>query len=129
MTNKIAIKHPENITEKQVEKEIRDALKAAGIWHFKHWGNMYSRTGIPDLIGCYPAKVEDLVKAGVEEIGIFLAIEVKRPGRVPDKDQEEKIKEIKRAKGIGFWADSSHKVIKYLGLTKKAYPLFQGLFK
>jgi len=120
---------PDLILEKDVEKEIRKALKMAQVWHWKHWGGGFNPRGIPDILGIYPARVDDLVKAGVEEIGVFLGIEVKKPGQTPNKDQEDWIKNIVKNHGIGFWTDNVHVVIKRLGLLEKAHPLFERVLK
>jgi hypothetical protein len=48
--------------------------------------------------------------------GIFLAIEVKRPGQKLRPDQERFLKRVNDAGGIGFMASSVQDVIDRLGL-------------
>ena len=118
-------KPPEKITEKEVTKETRKALKKAGIFHWKNWsGPMTSPKGISDILGVYPIKVNDLVEAGIEEVGIFLAVELKRPGYKPTQDQKDFISNIRKSRGIAFYSDCPEKVIKWLGLFDMAHPLF-----
>ncbi len=123
------MKRPDLILEKDVEKEIRKALKMAGVWHWKHWGGGFNPGGIPDILGIYPVKVDDLVKEGIENVGVFLGIEVKRPGMKPSPDQKEWIQDINNNYGIGFWADNVHLVVRRLGLIEKAHPLFARILK
>jgi len=119
------MKRPDLITEKDVEKDVRTALKKACVWHWKHWGGGFSGSNIADVLGVLPVKVQDLVDAGVEEVGVFLAIELKRPGKRPTKDQEDWGKDVRAARGIWMWADNVEKVVRELGLAKRAHPLLQ----
>lgn len=129
MRKKSKIIRPDLIFEKDVEKEIKGALRKAGIFHWKHWGGGYNPAGIPDLLGIYMVKVDDLVKEGIEEVGLFLGIEVKRPGKGPDENQERWIKDINDNHAIGFWTDNVHLVIRRLGLIERAHPLFKKALK
>ena len=57
--------------EKTVEEQIRNALRYAGIFHWKQWqGPMSQPKGVSDIIGILPN-------------GRFFAIEVKREGWRP----------------------------------------------
>jgi len=55
------------MSEKTIETKIKNNLKAGGIWFIKVHGSQYQQPGVPDLICCYR--------------GMFLAIEVKQPGK------------------------------------------------
>ena len=110
------------LPESEITKQIRDVLKAAGIWHYKHYsGGAYQpRRGISDIIGCYE--------------GRFLAIEAKREGWTKPEigtkaykhylEQRQFLEEVVDAGGIGFFASSPETVIKKLDLKCQLYPLF-----
>lgn len=76
--------------EKTIERQIRNYLDKIGAWHIKTHGNMFSRAGTPDILACID--------------GIFVAIEVKRPGGVVSELQKANIELIKRAGGVAFIA-------------------------
>lgn len=54
-----------------------EALRAQGAAVIKIHGSAYSRTGDPDLVGCY--------------LGVSFAIEVKQPGSSPSKIQIKRL--------------------------------------
>jgi len=113
------------ILERDVTKAVRDVLKAGRVWHFKHWSGMGSYPGVPDILGVYRVKVEDLIKWNVKEIGVFLAIEVKAPGGTATEKQSQFLQEVRDNGGFAFTADSPEVVIKKLGLFGKIMPLFK----
>lgn len=89
-------------TEKEITKEIRRFLDFKRIWHWKEYtGGMFGQTGISDILGCWK--------------GRFIAIEVKRPGHKTESKrlmkQKKFIEDVKRAGGIGFFAESVQNVI------------------
>lgn len=113
--------------ENDVTGRIRRLLKSARVWHFKHWGGPRSPKGIADIIGIRRVRVDDLVKAGVDEVGIFIAIEIKVPGHAwskPTKEQQAFIDNVNQNKGIGFVAHTTGEVIDKLSLRKRIHPLF-----
>jgi len=90
--------------------------------------------GVSDILGIQIVKVADLVEAGIEEVGIFMAIEVKKEGWKPPspdtkqyrhfKAQEDFIFKVNLDGGTGFFAQSVEEVIKELDLNAKLYPLW-----
>jgi hypothetical protein len=81
--------------------------------------------GISDILGIKKAKVADLVAAGVKEVGIFVAIEIKTgPLDTPTDSQEGFIENVNANGGIGFVTWDPTEVVKKLGLFGKIYPLF-----
>lgn len=128
-----------NLKEKEADitRAIRDLLNICGIFHFKHWGGPMSTKGISDIIGCKKTKVADLVKAGIEEIGVSVAIEIKAPGKIPsgpietwnkhEQEQNRFLMNIRDSCGIGFFADSIEDVIRELKLENVINgPLFKN---
>ena len=85
------------MTHSDILKAVKDLLKAFNIFHFKHWSGPLSEKGISDVLGIKKVKVSDLVKAGIEEVGIFVAIEVKAGKDTLTDDQE----------GFGFYVQDS----------------------
>lgn len=82
------------MNESQLTTQIKNYLKSKGTYVEKIFGGGYQSAGVPDILCCYR--------------GYFIAIEVKSPtgkGRLSDI-QELKIKEIRRAGGVGFVADN-----------------------
>ena len=73
------------------------------------------KPGVADLIGVKTVRVDDLVKRGVDEVGVFMAIEVKAPGGRLSAHQQAFLDNIKRAGGIAFKAESIDEVIDGLG--------------
>jgi len=93
------------VTEKEITKTIREALRSVGIWHYKHWGGMMGLNGVSDIIGCHE--------------GRFFAIEVKVPGRKPTPDQEAFLKDVEQAGGIAIVAYGFDDVVKGLGIEDR----------
>jgi len=55
------------MTEADLTRKLIKYLKSQGAYAVKIHGNMYT-AGLPDIVGCYN--------------GVFLGLEVKKPGRV-----------------------------------------------
>jgi len=87
---------------------------ACGCFCYKHWGGPMGRKGVADIIGCLPN-------------GRFLAVEVKaEKGRVSEH-QEQFIKDVNRAGGLGFVARGISQVREQLakvGIKPKQKTLF-----
>lgn len=108
----------------EMVNKIRSILNRAKIYHYKHWGGPYGKKGVADIIGIRKVRVDDLVKKGVKEIGVFVAIEIKVGRDKLSDDQKDFLKAISRSGGIAMVADSENAVMKRLGLFKTIYPLF-----
>lgn len=89
-----------NVSEKTIENQIKGYLDSIGAYHIKTHGNMFSRAGTPDIITC--------VK------GVFVAIEVKKPGGVVSALQMANIKLINNAGGVAFVAYSLEETKQHL---------------
>ena len=73
-------------SEKAFENKIKKYLDTLpNTWHFKHWAGPYSKTGVPDIIGCVN--------------GRFVGIEVKASNGKPSMLQIRNIKQINDAGG------------------------------
>lgn len=100
--------------ETEITKQTRKRLAAMDVWNFKHWTGPFSPEGVSDLIGIRTVKVKDLVAAGVDEVGVFLAIELKAPGARTDKDrlakQQAFLRNVEVRGGIGIMSSSPAEV-------------------
>jgi hypothetical protein len=114
--------HP---SESEVTKGIRDVLDSAGVWHWKHWsGGFTGLAGISDLLGIYEIPVESLVRRGIKTVGIFMACEIKKPGKKLTEAQVKFLEQVNLHHGIGVWADSTEECVDKLKLRARLYPLF-----
>lgn len=121
--------------EGMVVDQIKDLLKASKIMYVRMVGSPFMPKGVADLICCQPVRVRDLLKAGVEEIGVFVAIECKPqnwhpPTKIGSREwehyltQKEWLDAVKRCKGVAFFTTSPDDVMEKLGLFGRVMPLF-----
>ena len=75
--------------------------------------------GVSDIIGVKRVNVADLVRDGIEHVGICTAIEIKTEKGKPSEHQEKFIERIKREGGIAFIAKSIEDVINGLGIRDR----------
>ena len=70
---------------------------------------MYTEKGRPDLTACVPVTLKTLIKIFGEDatVGIFLGVEMKRPGLVDNTSSAQEIvgRQIKKASGLWFAID------------------------
>jgi hypothetical protein len=71
---------------------ILKALRDAGGCFYKNHGTPFASRGRPDIEGCLE--------------GLFVGIEVKKPGEEPTELQEYRLNQIRDAGGIGTWVTS-----------------------
>ena len=102
--------------ETEITRQIKQVLFNCGGFPIKIAGGPYQKPGISDLLVCMP----------MDGFGVFVAIEVKRPGQHMTPLQEQFQHDVRAAGGIAFVAYSVDDVVKELGLKVKLYPLFGG---
>ena len=78
--------------ETKIQKAIQGYIKSLGGYVFKIHGDIFMRSGIPDIICCLK--------------GRFVGIEAKDIGNGPSELQLAHIRQIRKAGGIGFVAYS-----------------------
>jgi len=86
--------------EKQLQNKIIKVLRERGGYCFKTHSGKYqhpSRQGLPDIMCCYN--------------GLFVAFEVKLPGRKPTRLQEYEMEKIGESGGIAMVASDVESVI------------------
>lgn len=88
--------------EKSVEDKIKDYLFSQGIYYFKVHGSKFMPPGIPDIVSCFD--------------GLFLGIEVKRPGAKNEQSEQQKVHErnITKAGGVYLLVDSLEEVVDFV---------------
>ena len=95
--------------ERKTQEKTIKVIRNYGGYVYKNAQNMYTEKGRPDLTACVPTKLKTLEKLFGEdaEIGIFIGIEMKRPGLVDDTSDAQEIvgRKIKKAKGLWFAID------------------------
>jgi len=107
------------ITHADILKAVKDLLEAFAIFHWKHFGGPLNPKGISDVLGIRKVKVSDLVKAGIEEVGIFMAIEVKAGKDTLTEDQEGFGLNVIESAGIFIEARDVEDIINRLGLKDR----------
>ena len=100
--------------EKEITREIMYVLREYGAFVWKNWSGPMGRKGISDILGVLPT-------------GQMIAVEVKRPGGRPTKEQIIFIEDIRRCGGLAFVAASVDIVItrlQDLGISPRQKGLF-----
>ena len=93
----------------------KKGIKGIGGWWLNfHGGDPFMPRGIPDIIGCY--------------WGMFVALEVKRPGEEPRKLQEKIMRVMEKAGAITATVYNTDDVIKALirVLSARQHPCFEA---
>ncbi len=103
------------MAESDIQSSILNYLKYLGAWTVKTVTT--NKGGTPDILACLPVKKEDLLilTADMEDhddIGIFVAIEVKDTGKKAVPLQAAQLRRIIKAGGIAFETDSLDEVKK-----------------
>jgi hypothetical protein len=85
------MKSPEGYEKDKICKYL-DSIEA---WYFRPYMAGYGKSGVPDIVACIPVQLNLMCR------GIFVGIEVKRPGAKPTPVQELRGKQIRAAHG--YW--------------------------
>lgn len=88
--------------EGYVKDAVRKYLKSIGAYRFS-----------PVQMGIGSPTLDDLCCIG----GRFVAIEYKRPGKIPTPRQNLTMGEIRRAGGIAVWGDTAEQIIEELKMS------------
>lgn len=86
--------------ESKLQKKIRHDIEeefVVGFW-FKTHGSMFQKKGLPDLLGCV--------------WGLYLGLEVKTDKGSTDDIQDQVLKDIRKAGGLGTTVRSSEEAIR-----------------
>ena len=95
--------------ERKTQEKTMKVIQNYGGYVYKNNQNMYTEKGRPDLTACVPTTTKTLEKLFGDnaKIGIYIGIEMKRPGLVDDTSAAQEIvgRKIKKAKGLWFAID------------------------
>ena len=107
------------ITHADIVKAVKDILKTFNIFHWKYFGGPLGQPGVSDFLGIKKVKVSDLVNAGIEEVGIFVAIEVKAGDDTLSVDQENFGLNVQDSAAIFIEARKVDDIVEPLGLKDR----------
>ena len=97
--------------ERKVQERALKLVRQYGGYVYKNAQNMYTEKGRPDLSACIPVKLSKLEEMYGKDatIGVFLGIELKRPGKLNEVSFAQEIvgKKITNAKGIWIAIDDT----------------------
>ena len=96
--------------ESVTQRKVIDIIRKYGGYVYKNAQSMYTEVGRPDLTCCIPTTLGRLKEQGYDDdtkIGLFVGIEMKRPGNLKGVSNSQKIvgKQIKKAGGIWLLID------------------------
>lgn len=90
-------------SESSIQRKVMKVIRDHNGYVYKNAQNMYTEKGRPDLTACIPVSAKHLYDLyGDREIGLFLAIEMKRPDKITNTSLAQEVvgKEIKKAGGL-----------------------------
>ncbi len=96
--------------EQKTQRKTMDVIEKYGGYVYKNAQSIYTEKGRPDLTACVPTTLATLEKMFGKnaKVGIFIGIEMKRPGCVDDTSNAQEIvgRKIKKASGLWFAIDN-----------------------
>ena len=97
--------------ERKVQTRIQKIIRKYGGYVYKNAQNMYTEVGRPDLTACVPVSIKRLEEIFGKDakIGIFVGVEVKRPGlQYNTSDAQDVVgNNIIKSSGLWFATDDS----------------------
>ena len=98
------------ILESKVQQDVMKRLRKLGCYVDKNAQNMYTEKGRPDLTACVPVKMANDIR------GLFVGIELKRPGHLNGVSEAQEVvgRAIVKAGGIWILSDNADYIEKYI---------------
>lgn len=100
--------------ESKTQTRVMQLLRKNGCYVYKNAQNMYTEKGRPDLTACIPVTIKQLQKVFGDDmkIGIFVGIEMKRPGKVNNISEAQEIvgRQIEKSGGLWFHVDGTDEI-------------------
>jgi hypothetical protein len=99
-------------TENDIKALVKTWYDVRGAWSYAPIQRGMGVHGIPDRVGCMPVVVTQEMVG--KTIGLFVAVESKKPGRRGEKNggaepaQMNQLRGIVQAKGVGALVDGTH---------------------
>ena len=102
------------ILESKVQQEVLKRLRKLGCYVYKNAQNMYTEKGRPDLTACVPVKIGDNIR------GLFVGIELKRPGHLNGVSEAQEVvgRAITKAGGIWILSDDVDYIENYIKIIQ-----------
>lgn len=98
-----------NERESKTQEKTMRVIRKYGGYVYKNAQSMYTEKGRPDLTACVPATLKTLAEMFGDNavIGVFVGVEMKRPGALNEVSTAQQIvgRQIKKAKGIWLAID------------------------
>ena len=95
--------------ERKTQRKTMDVIEKYGGYVYKNAQSIYTEKGRPDLTACVPTTLATLEKMFGKnaKVGIFIGIEMKRPGLIDDTSDAQEIvgRKIKKSSGLWFAID------------------------
>lgn len=95
--------------EQKTQRKTMDIIEKYGGYVYKNAQSIYTEKGRPDLTACVPTTLATLEKMFGKnaKVGIFIGIEMKRPGCVNETSEAQRIvgRKIKKSSGLWFAID------------------------
>lgn len=112
--------------ERRTQEKTMRVIRRYGGYVYKNAQSMYTEKGRPDLTACVPTTLKTLSEMFGENatIGVFVGIEMKRPGALDEVSTAQQIvgRQIKKASGIWLAIDDPDVVeLLMMKLTKEVY--------
>lgn len=101
---------PRNAREIALVERTKRLLHRQGCKAIKTHGSALQQ-GIPDIIGSFPVKYGNSIH-GV--VGVFIAIEMKRPGYEPTEKQYRQLYEWRQSGAIAFYSSDPDEVVEII---------------
>ena len=100
--------------ERKTQSDTIKVVRKYGGYIYKNAQNMYTEKGRPDLTACVPTTLATLEKMFGKnaKVGIFVGIEMKRPGKLDNTSDAQEIvgRQIKKSGGLWFAIDDPNVV-------------------
>lgn len=98
------------ILESKVQQDVMKRLRKLGCYVYKNAQNIYTEKGRPDLTACVPVKIANDIR------GLFVGIELKRPGHLNGVSEAQEVvgRAIVKAGGIWILSDNADYIEKYI---------------
>ena len=104
------------ILESKVQQDVMKRLRKLGCYVYKNAQNMYTEKGRPDLTACVPVKMANNIR------GLFVGIELKRPGHLNGVSEAQEVvgRAIVKAGGIWILSDNADCIEKYIKFIQES---------
>jgi hypothetical protein len=113
--------------EGKVKLQVKNLLKADGVFYYMPVQSGYGEHGVPDIIACVPVVVTPEMVG--RTIGVFAGVETKAPGKIKNTtaNQKRMLGDISKCCGIAIVADSTDIVKEALSTIRETGVAFYSV--